>query len=495
MEGFITYNPLDPFDGPKASDDPPPVYNKVAWQDRSPFPAIQNPTFPGSAVYSRTQEDQPADASLKISGQGVVTVRAQPQNLLVLLVTVPSVDAGNGIALVVTHTSCDIYWIDGQGGLQKFSDDLFTEKNPKKDKWYLKNYETNYWLSFDLPHGAIKYGIGLQTVQTQLFEIRLKTFDKGAGIWTWASNWEWMAGLEDVKARLGKGDKSKLLLAVTALPIVNDLPPLIRSGDQVSLTELSSGLFTVPANLPVECQHLYNNVAGVNITLDTPDFPDFSSAIEHSVNTPGGYAYNLLQHKVGELGSDILGTYLRITIGTDLGNSPGIPYVLEIWPAGHYSPIHDHGDAYAVIKVLHGAIECTYYDALREQPAPNPLYPNPTVLCKGDVTWLGKEIYQVHRLRNLSTAGKVCCTVQCYQYGDKDTTHYEAFRYLKEEGSLKEVEDFQPNSDADLATFKTTIWNEWKNVLSGKPLCKDTKGVPDGESVATTVDELMQSLE
>lgn len=457
--------------------------------------AIQNPTFPGSAVYSRTPEDQPADASLKIRGQGVVTVRAQPKDMLVLLVTVPGVSMGNGVVLVVTHSSCNIFWIDDEGMLQKFADDLFTEKDPQKTKWFLKDYETNYWLSFDLPHGAIKYGIGLQTVQTQLFEIRLKEFDKGAGVWAWSSKgWAWMAGLENVKARLGKGDESKPRLAITPLPIVNDLPPLIRSGDQVSLLELSSGQFTVPANLPVECQHLYNNVAGINITLDTPDFPDFSSAIEYSINTPGAYAYNLLQHKVGELGPDILGTYLRITIGTDLGNSPGVPYVLEIWPAGHYSPIHDHGDAYAVIKVLHGAIECTYYDALQESPAPNPLYPNPTVLCKEDVTWLAKDIYQVHRLRNLSTAGKVCCTVQCYQYGNMDTTHYEAFRWLKDEGTVKEVANFEPNSDADLTTFKKTIWEEWTGVLAGKPLLKSAKSMPAEDSVASSVEELMKIL-
>lgn len=34
------------------------------------------------------------------------------------------------------------------------------------------------------------------------------------------------------------------------------------------------------------------------------------------------------------------------------GDSPGVPYVLEIWPAGHFSPIHDHGDSNAVIKVV-----------------------------------------------------------------------------------------------------------------------------------------------
>lgn len=34
----------------------------------------------------------------------------------------------------------------------------------------------------------------------------------------------------------------------------------------------------------------------------------------------------------------------------------GIPFVLEIWPAGHNSPIHNHGNAYGIVRVLHGDI-------------------------------------------------------------------------------------------------------------------------------------------
>ncbi|THU81665.1 hypothetical protein K435DRAFT_635125, partial [Dendrothele bispora CBS 962.96] len=285
--------------------------------------------------------------------------------------------------------------------------------------------EATYWLSLDLPHGIIRYGIGLFTVQSVLFEIRLKEYTN-PGVWSWKEGWEWLQELENVTVWTG-GESE---LAITPLPIVNDIPPVIRSGDQVSLDDLANGQFTVPENLSVECQKLYHNVAGVDVVLDSPDFPDFSSAIEYSVNTPGAYGYGLLKDKQGELGDDFRGTYLRITIGTDLGNSPGVPYVLEIWPAGHFSPIHDHADAYAIIKVvLHGAIECTYYDSLQEDPEPNPIFPNPTVLKKGDVTWLSPKIYQIHRLRNLSTEGKVCCTVQCYQYGSDDTRHYEAFRW------------------------------------------------------------------
>ena len=68
--------------------------------------------------------------------------------------------------------------------------------------------------------------------------------------------------------------------------------------------------------------------------------------------TPGCLLHETLDKKSGEFGeSDPLETYLRVTLGQSVGNSPGIPYVLEIWPSGHYSPIHNHGGCNAVIKV------------------------------------------------------------------------------------------------------------------------------------------------
>jgi hypothetical protein len=51
-----------------------------------------------------------------------------------------------------------------------------------------------------------------------------------------------------------------------------------------------------------------------------------------------------LEDKATEFGDDPHETYLRITLGHSLGKSPGIPYVLEIWPKSNYSPMHNHGN-------------------------------------------------------------------------------------------------------------------------------------------------------
>ena len=48
--------------------------------------------------------------------------------------------------------------------------------------------------------------------------------------------------------------------------------------------------------------------------------------------------------------------YLRVSVGVPSGCSPGIPYVLEIWPAGHFSPVHNHGNAFGIVRMLHGSI-------------------------------------------------------------------------------------------------------------------------------------------
>jgi hypothetical protein len=305
MSGFLNYNPLDPFDGPTASADPPPAYQHYENVQLD----IQNPAFPGSSVYRPSKEASEHDEKLIITGQGTVAVLAPPVGFMLIRVGISSSLLSKGVALLVTPDSCEIWGVDDQGGLHKFNPALITEKKDKAN-WYMKNYTANYWLSFDLSHGRIRYGIGLFSVQLALFEINLKTYDSSAKEWKWDNGWDWLQDLKYIKVLTG--DKSQL--AITPLPIVNDVPPLIRSGDQVSLLDLAEGKFTVPENTPAACQKLYHNVAGVDIALDTPDFPDFSSAIEYSVNTPGAYGYELLQAKIGELSPDPLGTYLRITL-------------------------------------------------------------------------------------------------------------------------------------------------------------------------------------
>ena len=102
-----------------------------------------------------------------------------------------------------------------------------------------------------------------------------------------------------------------------------DHSPFIKPSTQISLLELESGAYTVPANLPVACQQLYDNIYGVE--LDDGSFKDFATAINWSCKDEGYWANKKLKEKAekGVLGNNIKGTYLRITMGWNLVSSMG----------------------------------------------------------------------------------------------------------------------------------------------------------------------------
>ena len=49
-------------------------------------------------------------------------------------------------------------------------------------------------------------------------------------------------------------------------------------------------------------------------------------------------------------------------MGTGRGDSPGNAYVLEIWPPGASSPIHNHGAVCGLVKILHGTIQNSVFN-------------------------------------------------------------------------------------------------------------------------------------
>ncbi|PKY56225.1 hypothetical protein RhiirA4_476350 [Rhizophagus irregularis] len=208
------------------------------------------------------------------------------------------------------------------------------------------------------------------------------------------------------------------------LPVTVDLPPNIIKCEDATLEGLELGKVTVIDNLPEECQKLYWNIASDNISLNTHDFPDFALAIEHSIRNNEGICYKKLEEKAK--GKNPEETYLRVTLGQDQGNSPGAPFVLEIWPSGHYSPVHKHADYFAVIK--------------------------------GEITWISNKFYQIHQLKNKTD--KMCATLQYYQYGNKDEDHYENFKYFDSKDD--KIKNFKPESDWTFAEFKKLIMKEWK---------------------------------
>ena len=84
-------------------------------------------------------------------------------------------------------------------------------------------------------------------------------------------------------------------------------------------------------------------------------------------------------------------------MGANQGDSPGIPYVMEIWPSGCYSPIHDHAQCNSIIKVLSGSLTARYFAGLSlDDKVPF----KQAVVSEGDVTWLDDRQFQTHQLFN-----------------------------------------------------------------------------------------------
>ena len=222
------------------------------------------------------------------------------------------------------------------------------------------------------------------------------------------------------------------------------------------MNDIATGTYMPKANLSVISQKLYDCIAGKRFILNDDDFPEFSKAIERSIKTPYLWCNRKLKKKATEFGkSNPDETYLRITLGQNNGESPGVPYVMEIWPPGHYSPIHNHAGANAIIRVLHGGINVTLFPFLCEEKDGVKPFAEAN-FTKDDITWIAPNLNQIHQLRNIQT--ETCITIQCYMYDKANTSHYDYFDYLDEDGVK---EQYEPDSDMDFLEFKKLIKQEW----------------------------------
>ena len=253
------------------------------------------------------------------------------------------------------------------------------------------------------------------------------------------------------------------MVAFDKAPFVCNWSPFVLDSSQVNLFELDSNQHTFSASLPAACLELYSNVTAKDVDLDWSPSPEkyrLSDAIRYSLQGPNGILYKKLKSKVDEFGS-FKQTYLRVTLGKDRGSSPGIPYVLEIWPMGHGSPIHNHGNSYAVTKVLHGGLTITVFNKLTDQP--NAQHLQEFNVKKGDVTWISPNWFQTHQVWNYTA--DYCATVQCYQYGSNDLTHWPYFDYV---ASTEVIDEFLPDSDFTFREMQRIVLKEFQDHMDNQ---------------------------
>lgn len=377
------------------------------------------------------------------------------------------------------------------------------------DKGYEKYPKGLFWFSIDFENRLLKGGYGEPRAELALFSFRfsecgvskeekIKRKEKkekkykvklvegnlGPNLWPDesdnpfgshshpASPYLWLKKMDTIHF----SSSSAKLITVFTDPITVSAAMEVKDMNHITMGDVSNYTATVPVNLPSICQQLYENVGGINFNLESvnKDFNlaynfDLAKAIQYSIDTKGKICNKIIESK-NEFGDPDM-VYLRITMGGNQGESPGIPYVMEIWPSGKYSPIHNHGGSEAIIKVLHGQIDCKLYatlakvashEALEDHKKIEELYePNHFKTCtfkKDQVTYITPWLNQIHQLKNTHPKD-ACITIQCYGYPDNDETHYEYFNWLDKNDH--KIDDFFPDSDYNFNEFVKDIYSEY----------------------------------
>jgi len=300
-----------------------------------------------------------------------------------------------------------------------------------------------YWISINAETQEIFVGIGEPRMETVIYRCVIPTHK---------------VLLESIASV--HYEQNTTILRILRDPIAKVVPLVVKNTDDLTMEDIALNRYMPKSQLSIVTQKLYDCISGKKFILDEDNFPDFSKAIEYSIATPGLWCHEKLISKSREFNPNVPNikeTYLRITLGENAGESPGIPYVMEIWPPGHYSPIHSHAEANAIIRVLHGTIHVKLYPFLSSHhDSVDPF--GEADFTKDEITWISSYLNETHQLVN--KRDETCVTIQCYMYEKKNIRHYEYFDYLDGDGNKQQ---YLPDSDMDFISFKKQMQMEWNN--------------------------------
>eukprot|EP00210_Caulerpa_lentillifera_P005361 g5123.t1 len=393
--------------------------------------------------------------SLMIKGQGVVVFKLTDSGIIHIKFNIENSPASMKPGETLAEVN---FYVERRGGSVSTRVEM-TGKHikPLQDTFPQvfidEEKEIPYWISLlSAPEGFgrdksgvfFKFGYGeVRRGLSQLFRyLRL--------VWSDDSN-DRLINPTIKEVQLGQNLK---LVRLQRDPVVRGTPLLVIPPDEYTIEDADLGTRCVPSSLTPECQKLYDLVTGKSFVLNTPDFPDFTTAIEYSIHDPNGWCYKLLQEKA-KTALDKNETHIYITAGRYQGESPGIPYAFMIWPPGHYSPIHDHSKANSIIRVLYGGIRIGLFAML------SPYHKKPFLehdFYQDQVTWASPTLNQTHQLHNVNQYGPTCITAHVFRYSQKDLVHYKFSGELTPDGVEKSLEV----GDETFSRFKKIIKEEWE---------------------------------
>jgi len=344
---------------------------------------------------------------------------------------------------------------------------------------------TTYWLSYDRDNMVIKYGKGYAMEETTLLICdfaegvtsaeklakKRKTWSLFFGIYDPERKaatillYRTPSDIEKHQERSVRSDEvagfihMEALIEIRKIPLVANPSPFVLDATKATLNIIDKGLYTFSSELPSACKVLYDTMIKCELDLEYNmgvSEVKLSDAVRYSINTEGCILNKTLKNK----------NYLRITLGKGLGESPGIPYVLEFWPPGARSPIHNHGSVCGMIKILYGTIQNGTFNKVTSQVYDSKKKFRPQELMKydayaGDCLWLSPEWYQTHQLRNVSN--DFCATLNCYRYDENDPIQWNLFDYVNDENG--QVGNFFPNTDFTFGEMRKLVFDEWANRL------------------------------
>eukprot|EP00961_Rhodomonas_salina_P057650 774868-Rhodomonas_salina.1 len=238
-----------------------------------------------------------------------------------------------------------------------------------------------------------------------------------------------------------------------AYPSLVDLLPIVSS----KAFEVAGMM--APNKLPRLAQKLYDNVKDQSLRELSKAIDlkmDLGDLIHQSLTTKGCILYGMLDDKKNlarEAGMNPKQTYLRIAYGTPNAQAPGHPFILEVWPPGHSSPVHDHAGTFSAIKVLKGTLRNSQFAMLSDLPHHHAQKKIATTTLKeGDITWIHPFRFQIHQVKNVGA--QTAISFHTYEYPDQNVKTMKGFDYIHPNG--KHVTGASPVCDCGMYMLGVT---------------------------------------
>jgi hypothetical protein len=169
-------------------------------------------------------------------------------------------------------------------------------------------------------------------------------------------------------------------------------------------------------------------------------------AIRVSLNSPDGALRQILEMKSARDGvKDSKTTYIRVDC---FGKRIQSPCLLEIWPGGHHSSIHEHADSTGLMKGVFGRVDIMLYEGLGTEPKKTALFSLTAERC----SWMSPEHYQAHKVYCPMDAHDFAATFHIYT-----DTQSDVFKYREER---------EPHRIAEFVTESDIAWGQFYKALT-----------------------------